>query len=126
VEEAYCAERSSSVRKEAKKEGVLSVIDEPTGRHEVLDARVRLPQGVVYRSFVKETVILNLDTGLYHGLNTTAGRMLAVLEEVGSVRQAAAQLAKEYGRPKGEIEADITEFCDALIERSLLEIVPAR
>jgi hypothetical protein len=105
---------------------VLSVIDNPTSRDEVLDARVRLPQSVVYRSFVKETVILNLETGLYHGLNTTAGRMLAVLEEVGSVRQAAAQLAKEYGQPTPEIEADLAEFCDALIERSLLEIVPAR
>jgi hypothetical protein len=88
----------------------------------LLGARVRIPQGVVYRSFVKETVILNLDSGLYHGVNPTGGRMLEVLEKTGSVRDAAANLAREYGKPVGEVEADLCEFCEALSERGLIVI----
>ena len=41
-----------------------------------LASKVTRPQHVVYRSFPSETVVLNLQTGSYHGLNATAGRML--------------------------------------------------
>jgi hypothetical protein len=106
-------------------EQALSAARNVTAVDAVLDARVRIPQGVVYRSFVKETVILNLDTGLYHGVNPTGGRMLATLEEVGSVRDAAGVLARDYGRPLAEIQGDLCEFCEALVERGLLAIESA-
>jgi hypothetical protein len=44
----------------------------------LLSASLRLPQHVVHRSFVAETVVLNLQTGKYHGLNPVGGRMLEV------------------------------------------------
>ena len=37
-------------------------------------AQVSLAPDVVYRTFATETVILNLQTGRYHGLNKTGGR----------------------------------------------------
>jgi hypothetical protein len=86
-----------------------------------LDARITIPQHVVFRSFVKETVVLNLDTGRYHGLNPVGGRMLEVLREKPLVRDAAAQLAGEYGQPADEIERDLLEFCDELASRGLVE-----
>jgi len=79
----------------------------------------------VYRSFVKETVILNLETGLYHGVNPTGGRMLELLEKVGSIGEVAGILASEYSRPLAELESDLCEFCEALIERGLLIVGPA-
>jgi len=88
----------------------------------LLDAKVRVPQHVVYRAFVKETVVLNLETGKYHGLNPTGGRMLDVLERAPTVRDAAAQLAQEYGRPGAEIEQDVRELCSDLLERGLIEL----
>ena len=94
----------------------------PEAHTELLESRVRLPEHVVHRSFVAETVVLNLRTGKYHGLNPTGGRMLEVLDEVGSVREAAARLAAEYGRPAEEIERDICDFCSDLIGRGLIEV----
>jgi Coenzyme PQQ synthesis protein D (PqqD) len=85
------------------------------------DARITVPQHVVFRSFVKETVVLNLDTGRYHGLNPTGGRMLEVLRDVAIVKDAAEQLAREYGVPYDEIERDLIEFCDDLATRGLIE-----
>jgi len=87
-----------------------------------LRSTVRIPENVVFRSFVKETVILNLTTGKYHGLNPTAGHMLEVLEQRDSVGDAAAQLAEEYGQPREEIERDLCSFCADLAERGLIEI----
>ena len=86
--------------------------------------RVRIPQAVVYRSFAHETVVLNLDTGLYHGLNPTGGRMLDTLASAGSLDEAAATLAREYEIPFGEIQSDLCAFCEALVERGLLVVEP--
>ncbi len=89
---------------------------------ELLVARVKVPQSVVFRSFPSETVVLNLETGKYHGLNPTAGRMLEALAETGSVRGAGELMASEYERPREEVEADLRDLCRALLERGLIEI----
>jgi hypothetical protein len=91
-----------------------------------LPAIVRVPQHVVYREFVAETVVLNLNTGIYHGLNPTAGRMLTLLEEFGDIRVVAARLATEYRRPRSEIAADLEIFCRDLLARGLIEAVPGK
>jgi hypothetical protein len=88
----------------------------------LLSVSVKLPQHVVYRSFPAETVVLNLQTGRYHGLNPTGGRMLEALEHAGSVRAAAVGLAESYDQPQTTIERDLCELCDALLERGLIEI----
>lgn len=100
----------------------MSIVEQSTGQEALLRASVSLPQHVVYRSFAQETVVLNLQTGTYHGLNHTAGRMLEVLEEKPSVALAARALADEFRRPLHEIESDIGRFCEQLVARGLLEI----
>jgi Coenzyme PQQ synthesis protein D (PqqD) len=100
----------------------LSIVEQSTGHEALLRASVRVPQNVVYRSFAQETVVLNLETGTYHGLNHTAGRMLEVLEQKPTVALAARSLADEFQRPLSEIEADLGRFCEQLVTRGLLEI----
>lgn len=89
---------------------------------DVLDSKAQLPGHVVYRAFVKETVVLNLQTGRYHGLNPSGGRMLDVITKAGSVREAAKTLAEDYQRTVEEIEGDLVEFCADLVERGLIEL----
>ncbi|MBI5105237.1 MAG: PqqD family protein [Solirubrobacterales bacterium] len=83
---------------------------------------IRLPQSVVYRVFAAETVVLNLETGRYHGLNPTGGRMLAELESCGQVRATAERLARDYGRPVDEMLAELCSFCASLEDRGLIEV----
>ena len=92
---------------------------------ELLDAHMLLPQHVVHRSFVVETVVLNLRTGKYHGLNATAGRMLDGLEQGRTPREVAHALAQEYDRDPGAVQADVVELCRGLLERQLIEIAGA-
>ena len=87
----------------------------------LLATKVKVPQHVVYRSFPSETVVLNLQTGRYHGLNATAGQMLDVLTRADSVRDAAAELAGTYAQPQDAIERDVCELCASLLERGLIE-----
>jgi hypothetical protein len=85
-------------------------------------ANIKVPQHVVYRSFPAETVVLNLQTGKYHGLNATAGDMLEALERAASLREAAAAIAKEYDQPRELVERDMCELCNTLLERGLVEV----
>lgn len=85
-------------------------------------AAVSLPDHVVFRRFPAETVLLNLQTGRYHGVNPTGGRMLEVLTEVGNIAEASQQLADEYGHPLDQVRQDLSDFCTGLADRGLIEI----
>jgi len=87
--------------------------------------RVTIPQHVVFRAFVEETVVLNLESGRYHGLNPTAGRMLELLGELGEVDAVAKRLADETGAPAERVVADLQDFCSSLAERGLIEVESA-
>lgn len=82
----------------------------------------RIPQNVVYRGFASETVVLNLETGKYHGLNPTGGRMLEVLDKTPAIDEAATKLAEQFGVPHNEIRQDLLQFCEDMAERGLLEL----
>ncbi len=88
--------------------------------------RARVPDHVVHRAFDEKTVLLNLRSGQYHGLNRTAARMLELLEESGDLSQVAERMAAEYGRPQEEISGDLVELCASLAERGLIEMDDAR
>jgi len=85
-------------------------------------ARARVPAHVVYRSFPGETVLLNLTTGTYHGLNATAGRMLEELERASSIGEAAARVAIEFAESPVLVERDLRALCGELLERGLLSV----
>jgi hypothetical protein len=94
-----------------------------TSTSDLLAARVRLPQHVVCRSFVAETVVLNLQTGRYHGLNPTAGRMLEALQAAPTVGGAIPELAGEYNVEQEQIQRDLLALASGLLERGLIETV---
>jgi Coenzyme PQQ synthesis protein D (PqqD) len=89
----------------------------------LLAAQVAIPHHVVHRTFPTETVVLNLETGTYHGLNPVAGRMLELLEQLGSVSECAERLASEFQQPLERIEQDLGQLCADLLERGLIEVV---
>lgn len=98
---------------------------DPPSELDVFEGRIRLPEHVVHSSFETQTVLLNLQTGQYHGLNATGGRMLELLEETGDARQVASTLAEEYGVPWDQIAADVATLCAGLRDRGLLEVEEA-
>ncbi len=88
----------------------------------LLTSKIKVPQHVVYRSFPSETVVLNLQTGKYHGLNATAGSMLEALERAACVRDAAAAVAGDYEQQQVAVEQDMCELCSTLLARGLIEL----
>jgi hypothetical protein len=90
------------------------------------DVNVRVPDGVIHRVFGDQLVLLNLQTGQYHGLNATARHMFELMIERSGTARVVDDLAREYGRPAQEMQADLASLCEALTGRGLLELEPAR
>jgi hypothetical protein len=90
-------------------------------RIDVMTARVEIPEHVVSRAFVDQSVALNLKTGTYHALNATAARMLEVLADVEIVADAVPMLAQALGQPVDVIERSLATLCRDLAERGLIE-----
>jgi hypothetical protein len=85
-------------------------------------SKITIPRHVVYRRLPSETVVFNLKTGKYHGLNATAGSMLEALESACSVGDASTAMAGEYAQPQALVERDMCELCEGLLARGLIEI----
>lgn len=81
-----------------------------------------MPEHVVVRSFANETVVLNLHTQQFHGLNPTAGRMLEVIGQQTTLRRALAVLAADYGKEPSEIEPHLHRLVGDLESRGLLVV----
>lgn len=87
-----------------------------------LDATVRVPEDVVFRELDGEAVILNLESGMYFGLDEVGTRMWQLLDTHGSLRRTLEALEAEYDAPAERLAADLTEFVDSLRSRGLLAV----
>jgi hypothetical protein len=88
----------------------------------LLEREIAFPEHVIFRTFARETVALNLKTGRFHGLNVTAGRMVQVLQHSSRPSDAVRDLADEYGVPASQIESDLEQLIRMLLERELVEL----
>jgi hypothetical protein len=94
-------------------------------REEVLNSRAVVPEHVVQRAFDAETLMLNLGTGRYHGVDATGARTLELLSETGGdVRASIDRLASEHGLVADDITDDLLDFLAQLVDRRLLELRP--
>lgn len=83
---------------------------------------IAVPNHVVFRSFVTETVVLNLNTGEYHKLDHQAGRIIEALEPGRTITDAALLLAQDPPRPVTELERECIDLCRGLARSGLVEL----
>lgn len=84
--------------------------------------RAIIPHHVVHRTLASETVLLNIETGHYYGMDETGGRFFAVLRDAGSVESAVAVLTREFDAPPEQIRADMLRYCGELLQHGLIEL----
>lgn len=85
--------------------------------------RLRPKARVLVRELDGESVLLDLDSGRYFGLNATGVRIWALLAEGSDLGAIRARLAEEYGLAPEAIEADLADLCAALEVEELLDRV---
>lgn len=84
--------------------------------------RVVVPDTVIIRRLDDESVILDLATESYFGLDDVGASMWACLVGADSIEAACAALLNEYDVEPEQLRADLADFLEQLVEKGLLEI----
>ena len=85
-----------------------------------LDTKLTIPPQVMSRLVGDETVLLNLQSGMYFGLDGVGKRIWGSVTEGNNIRQAAAAIVAEYDVDEEQAQADVIEFVSDLVTRGLL------
>lgn len=87
--------------------------------------RVVVPQHVLVRFMDRESVLLNLETERYFGLDETGTRMWQVVTAAPNIEIAVRQLQDEYDAEPHVLQNNLTELLGRLVENGLLSLQPA-
>lgn len=87
-----------------------------------LQGKVSIPDGVLVRELQGESVLLNINTESYFGLDDVGTRMWAVLTDSPSIQAACDRLLAEYEVDPRQLSADLRTFIDKLAELGLIKI----
>ena len=91
-----------------------------------IDDRLALSDQVVIRELSGESVLLDLTSGLYFGLNGVGTRFWNLVAQGGSLRDVNAALADEFDAPTATIEAEVLRFAAELCQRGLCHVAEPR
>ncbi|HSL53822.1 MAG TPA: PqqD family protein [Pyrinomonadaceae bacterium] len=82
--------------------------------------RVTVPDDVLISQLQEESVILNLDSERYYGLDDVGTRFLSVLTTSDSIEIAYERLREEYNVDPNVLRADLLALIENLIDQGLL------
>lgn len=84
--------------------------------------RVRFPDDVLISHLQEESVILNLDSERYYGLDDVGTRFLSVLTTSDSIEAAYQSLAEEYDVDREVLRQDLLALIQNLLQQGIIEV----
>ncbi|MEO6325460.1 MAG: PqqD family protein [Thermoanaerobaculia bacterium] len=87
--------------------------------------RIAIPENVLVRELDGESVLLNLDTERYHGLDEAGTGFWRALSETGSIQAAYDRLLAEYEVAPETLRGDLERLIGELVAQGLIALEPA-
>lgn len=87
-----------------------------------LTCKARVNEDVVFRDLEGEAVLLNLNTGVYFGLDPVGTQIWHLIQADRSLREIRDALLDEYEVTKSQCEDDLLGFVGLLQEKELIEV----
>ena len=87
--------------------------------------RAVVPPHVLVRHLDGESVLLNLETERYFGLDSTATRMWELVTTSTTIELAYEKLVEEFEVEPGVLRSHLTDLLSQLKENGLLNVLPA-
>jgi hypothetical protein len=88
-----------------------------------LSEKFTIPSQVMARTVGDETVILDLASGTYFGLDPVGARFWQLLGDSKTLAEICTTMLEEYEVEREQLETDVLRLTDELVERGL--VVPA-
>lgn len=86
--------------------------------------RASVPSHVLVRFLEGESVLLNLETERYFGLDATGTRMWQLLTVSPNIDAAYQGLLEEYDAEPELLRSNLSELLGRLVENGLLQVAP--
>ena len=77
---------------------------------------------MVFREMAQEMVLLNLQTGRYHGIDAIGARFFEVMRSGDPLSNVVGVLAAEYKQPLDRMQQDLAKFCEQMSDYGLIEL----
>ena len=87
--------------------------------------RAAVPAHVLVRVLDRESVLLNLETERYFGLDETATRMWQLVTASQDIEAAYQELLAEFDVEPELLRNHLTDLLGRLVENGLLQVLPA-
>jgi len=87
--------------------------------------RAAAPAHVLVRFLDRESVLLNLETERYFGLDETGTRMWQLAIDSPSIDAAYEKLLSEFDVEPELLRSDLLELLNRLVDNGLLQVLPA-
>ena len=84
--------------------------------------RVTVPDDVLISQLQEESVILNLDSERYYGLDDVGTRMLSALSTSSTIEAAYELLREEYDVDDEVLRRDLLSLIEKLVNQGLVKI----
>ena len=85
-----------------------------------LSEKVTIPAQVMARTVGDETVILDLASGTYFGLDPVGARIWELMGECKSLAEICETMLEEYEVEREQLETDVLRLTGELLERGLV------
>lgn len=89
-----------------------------------LDQHIRISDDVLAQEVSGETVLLDLKSEHYFGLDAVGTRIWQLLGENGDLRSSFEQLLEEYEVDAPRLEADLARLLEETSEAGLISLTP--
>jgi hypothetical protein len=86
-----------------------------------LETKLAIPPQVMSRLVGDETVLLDLASGFYFGLDGVGKRIWEMLAAGSSLAETASVITAEFEVDEATAQADVIGFANDLVRRGLLE-----
>jgi hypothetical protein len=84
--------------------------------------RVKIPDDVLISNLQVESVILNLDSERYYGLDAVGTRILTLLSNSASIDAAYQCLVEEFDVDREVLRHDLSALIEKLVEQGLVKV----
>jgi hypothetical protein len=85
------------------------------------EAPIRIRKDVVFRELEGELVLLNLNTGVYFGLDSVGSAIWRLIDGFRSASEIVTAMTEEYDVDAATCRADLDRFLDALRANDLID-----
>lgn len=89
-----------------------------------LSDKITIPSQVLARQVGDETVILDLESGIYYGLDPVGARIWQLLAEGRSLHEVCDVMLVEYNVTPEDLERDVLKLVGDLSAQKLISTVP--